>query len=193
MNKSNMLERRGQGAMDYAMTYGWGIIAVLVLGIVLWQLGYLDGDSVGSVSSTGFPKLKPHMSRTKLTSDGVFVAVFTNGIGKNINFRGVKLRDQIYGSTLFCCSHSTLDGECQGFDGAVDVGGLNAAEFNAGEKAFIGTENLILVEMNGCDITPDDGRGDKYWIQAELFYDIDLGKGLTSYRSEVGAFRGSLE
>jgi hypothetical protein len=38
------MKTKGQGAMDYMMTYGWAILVVLIVGIVLWQLGVIHMD-----------------------------------------------------------------------------------------------------------------------------------------------------
>ena len=52
------MNKKGQGAMEYLMTYGWAILVVLIVGIVLWQLGIFNlGGS--SKTSTGFGAIKP--------------------------------------------------------------------------------------------------------------------------------------
>jgi len=33
---------RGQTAIEYMMTYGWAILVVLAIGIVIWQMGFFD-------------------------------------------------------------------------------------------------------------------------------------------------------
>jgi len=39
--KAKNTNKKGQGAMEYLMTYGWAILIVLVAGVVLFQLGVL--------------------------------------------------------------------------------------------------------------------------------------------------------
>ncbi len=41
--------RKGQGAMEYLMTYGWAILIVIIVGIVLWQSGVF-GTTTGGIS-----------------------------------------------------------------------------------------------------------------------------------------------
>lgn len=49
--------RKGQGALEYMQTYGWAILVVMVVGVVLWQLGAFSQQS-GISRSTGFSKIK---------------------------------------------------------------------------------------------------------------------------------------
>jgi hypothetical protein len=79
-----MFGRRGQGAMEYLMTYGWAILVVMVVGIVMWQLGIFNIGGT-TVTSTGFAKLKPQLSATGSSAGGTFSAIFTNGAGTLID------------------------------------------------------------------------------------------------------------
>ena len=45
--------KKGQGAMEYLMTYGWAILVVMIVGVVLWQLGIFGGGASGN-KATGF-------------------------------------------------------------------------------------------------------------------------------------------
>ena len=48
---------KGQGALEYMQTYGWSILVVMVIGIVLWQLGVFGQH--GTVNAaTGFAKIR---------------------------------------------------------------------------------------------------------------------------------------
>ena len=48
--------KRGQGAMEYLMTYGWAILVVLIVGIVLWKTGLFGTSATGQ---SGFNVLVP--------------------------------------------------------------------------------------------------------------------------------------
>jgi hypothetical protein len=50
---------RGQSAIEYMMTYGWAILVVLVAGIVLWQMGYLELGRNITPDKRGFSQLTP--------------------------------------------------------------------------------------------------------------------------------------
>ena len=36
---------KGQGMMEYLITYGWAIMVVMIVGVVLWQLGVFGDTS----------------------------------------------------------------------------------------------------------------------------------------------------
>jgi len=78
-----MFGRKGQGAMEYLMTYGWAILVVMIVGIVMWQLGIFNLGGP-SVTSTGFAKIKPQLALAKMTAAGAFTGGFTNGAGSTI-------------------------------------------------------------------------------------------------------------
>jgi hypothetical protein len=78
-----MFGRKGQGAMEYLMTYGWAILVVMIVGIVMWQLGIFNMGGT-TVTSTGFAKIKPQLAGTGLDHTGIFKGIFTNGVGTTI-------------------------------------------------------------------------------------------------------------
>lgn len=85
-----MFGRRGQGAMEYLMTYGWAILVVMVVGIVMWQLGIFNIGGVTSTTSTGFPRIKPQLALIAVTNTDAELT-FTNGAGgpiSNVAFSG---------------------------------------------------------------------------------------------------------
>jgi len=51
-----MKMKKGQGAMEYLMTYGWAILVVLIVGIVLWKTGLFGTSATGQ---SGFDVLVP--------------------------------------------------------------------------------------------------------------------------------------
>ena len=46
-----MREKRGQAAMEFLMTYGWALLAIIIIGGLIWI--YIGGRECGRVS-TGF-------------------------------------------------------------------------------------------------------------------------------------------
>ncbi len=45
--------------MEYLMTYGWAILVVMVVGIILWYLGVFGGGPGSVNTASGFSKIKP--------------------------------------------------------------------------------------------------------------------------------------
>ena len=53
------MKRRGQSAMEYMSTYGWAILVMAVVGIVLWQMGALNVSGKLPPGTSGFSVVKP--------------------------------------------------------------------------------------------------------------------------------------
>lgn len=79
------MDRRGQGAVEYLTTYGWAILLVLIVGIVVWQLGLFDIQGKVPPSYKGFSVLVP--SDWAVTSSGDYctlTARFANAAGEEL-------------------------------------------------------------------------------------------------------------
>jgi len=88
-----MFGKRGQGAMEYLMTYGWAILVVMIVGIVMWQLGIFNMGET-TLTATGFAKIKPQLAATGLKANGAFSGVFTNGVGTTIIVNSVTVTNK---------------------------------------------------------------------------------------------------
>ena len=81
---------RGQGAFEYLMSYGWAVLIVIVLGVVLWNLGVFN-PSQGQ-QATGFSVLRPiSWSFTNASqANSSFVITLTNigGFDVLVNLNG---------------------------------------------------------------------------------------------------------
>jgi len=75
---------RGQGALEYLMTYGWAILVVMAIGVAMWQLGIFNLGGVTSTTSTGFARVKPLLPLTTMNTSGTFSSDFVNGAGAPI-------------------------------------------------------------------------------------------------------------
>jgi len=79
--------------MEYLMTYGWAILAVMVVGLILWQLGIFNLDPE-SASASGFIVLKPMLASCQMRN-GVrngfngFVCTLANNVGTPIRVTGL--------------------------------------------------------------------------------------------------------
>ncbi len=82
MKKNHRTRFRGQAAMEYLLTYGWAIAAVMVIGAAFWSLGALS-EPGGTMSAVGFTffKLMPAASTSK---DGLLVLVFQNTLPSTV-------------------------------------------------------------------------------------------------------------
>jgi hypothetical protein len=53
--------------MEYMMTYGWAILAVMIVGGAMWRLGVFSMSSSTPPTSTGFEAVKPLLATCKMT------------------------------------------------------------------------------------------------------------------------------
>ncbi|NUN11204.1 hypothetical protein HUU53_01005 [Candidatus Micrarchaeota archaeon] len=79
--------RRGQSALEYLVTYGWAILAIVIVAALLWYLGIFNpGNLVGSGNSAKgftFNVLDQKYNDTTLTMS------FGNTVGNTINITSV--------------------------------------------------------------------------------------------------------
>jgi hypothetical protein len=72
---------RGQGALEYLMTYGWAILVILVVGVALWQMGVFSPPAT-QPGCSGFSQLMPLDSQFKGTE---LIVVLSNDAGTKLN------------------------------------------------------------------------------------------------------------
>jgi hypothetical protein len=187
--------------MEYIVVYGWAILVVLSVGVLLWQLGIFD-STPATVTSTGFAKLKPQTAGTGLVSnDGlcIFRGIFLNAAGGKILIKGVRVYDAISGADdPICCSHDGAGTNCK--DSTVNIAGKALADFKSTDKTKlprIATGDNFILELGNptgaqfCDI-PSAKKGKPYNIKVEIDYDIISGRESVPH-TDVGSIRGPFE
>jgi len=164
------LGTKAQSAMEYLMTYGWAILVVMVVGIVMWQLGIFQMGTT-TVTSTGFTRLKPQLAAIKLTATNQdFEGIFTNGAGTTIYFLGGVIDETSTGSGIDCTVGS-------GSSGAL------------GDTVSAG--NNFKITGTGCG-TSSLGAGDIYTLDVDLSYGVVIG-GIGQTHVDHGTLRGPVE
>jgi len=193
---------KGQGAMEYLMTYGWVIMVLMVVGLVLWQMGIFGMDQ-SMVTFTGFTKIKPQIAGTGLTTDGIFTAVFTNTVGTKISIKGVRVTDLNANATL-CCSHDQqmpLDCQSPQSDAAADIGGEDYNHFNSGGVVEVPAGENVKVQLGGSGASgpvPNNCliagavSGRPYNIKVDLYYDMRIGGSIVT-QVDTGRISGPFE
>ncbi|MFH0861742.1 MAG: hypothetical protein V1875_01815 [Candidatus Altiarchaeota archaeon] len=173
---------RGQGAMEYLMTYGWAILVVMVVGIVMWQLGIFNLNQ-GSTTATGFAKIKPQLAGSGFVGSGAVTNfIFTNGAGGRVRIQSVAMEDIANpgGGTAACTggaalqsnSASLIDGNADAASVVVDQG-----------------ENLRISD-NTC-LAPAIA-GEVYNARIRINYVVTV-VGQRSAHTEAGILRGPVE
>lgn len=176
-----MRHRKGQGAMEYLMTYGWAILVVMVVGIAMWRLGIFNMGGA-TVTSTGFAKIKPQLAGTGLSADGTFTGTFTNGLGTKITVTGVRISEG-GGGGILCCSHTGAGGGCAN-DGITP----DFADYGNGLVKVSGGENFPIV-IGNCGTGTS---GQVYSVLVEIDYNVSIGTQTVDH-TDSGTIRGPYE
>ena len=181
-NMKKLFGTKGQGAMEYLMTYGWAILVVMIVGIAMWQLGIFNIGGT-TVTSTGFARIKPQLAAVSLDTDGNLVTVFTNGVGARIVITDVNIVDNDATGTPTICG-ATLSTNIN------IAGNLNPAAFGgAGTGVGVGVGDNFQVILDDCDVTGN--VGDVFNIRVDIEYTVVIG-GIESDHVDSGNFRGPL-
>lgn len=69
--------------MEYLMTYGWAILVVIIVGVVLWQMGIFNPSGGTAPGSSGFGSVRAKDWSCSI-ANGPSVQ-FVNGAGETIN------------------------------------------------------------------------------------------------------------
>ncbi len=160
-----MNDNKGQGAMEYLMTYGWAILVVMIVGIVMWQLGIFNMGST-SITATGFSKIKPQLAGTGIdATTGIFTGAFTNGVGTSITITGATVNNTM--NALVAC------------DLGVPSGSVAAGE------------NFQLISAALCPALTGT-TGEVYNARVVITYTVKIGTATTTH-TDTGSIRGPME
>ena len=163
-----MIGRKGQGAMEYLMTYGWAILVVMIVGIVMWQLGIFNINQ-GSTTATGFSKLKPQLAAMGVKTNGQLNNLFTNGAGAKILVVSGHLSDLVKRSSGCTITSAKI----------------------APNKAVMPGDNFRLSGVSNTCLH-SSVAGDVYNAKLQLDYVLTVG-GVQSTHVDVGTIRGPYE
>ncbi|QQG38734.1 MAG: hypothetical protein HYS32_03980 [Candidatus Woesearchaeota archaeon] len=77
-----MFKKRGQAAMEFLMTYGWALLAIVIIGGLLWV--YIGGRECGKIS-TGFLGQNLALEDWALKADGTLTLSLSNRASDDVN------------------------------------------------------------------------------------------------------------
>lgn len=78
------MKRSGQAAIEYMTTYGWAILVLGIIGVVIWQLGLFDMQSMIQPGFSGFSVLVPVDWMMTAGHSCVLSVQLANGAGEGI-------------------------------------------------------------------------------------------------------------
>ena len=80
-----MVNKKGQTALEYLLTYGWAILIIIIVGAALYALGVFSPGTFTGKRSTGFSQFQ--MADFKVGTNGAdtqLTVVYGNRLGKTV-------------------------------------------------------------------------------------------------------------
>lgn len=164
--------RKGQGAMEYLTTYGWAVLVVMIVGVVLWKMGIFSHLSKTVSRCNDFEEIKCFDPTVQYISGSsrILNATLTNALGSTIHITNVEAREDCMFSNN---PDTTLIGGGPNTEISVDAGDI--IQFSCP------TANLV-----------DKPLGDPFTVQVIITYrETVADEELT--RNETGRLKGFAE
>ena len=172
------LGNKGQGAMEYLMTYGWAILVVMIVGVVLWQLGVFNVGQ-GNLVTTGFVKMQP-LTPSIAYRNNSFRASFTNALGTTIKVYNVNLTESIAGTVCPGGATGSL---------TVSPAGTAVNNLTTSYSPSIKAGGTFTIVHPGCP-TKADGEG--FDMVVIIQYTATMG-GISTNHTDTGHIKGQGE
>ena len=161
--------KKGQGAFEYLMTYGWAILVVLVIGVALWYLGVFSVGTGGVNRASGFAKMKVADPTIQYSDSGNLLKfIIVNGAGTGI---------EDVTATIIGGDH-----------------GCNNLTGKLGKTVLIEGETTEVIFGGGSAVADQCTKvgGSSFLAQVQINYTQSL-MGTVYHRSDTGIISGTVE
>ena len=94
LNKKDLTlltSRRSQSALEYMMTYGWAILIIVIVAVILYSMGIFNPSSSVTSTVTGFSGLGSVTAQC--TANGVLRISVGDSTGNLINITGITAKE----------------------------------------------------------------------------------------------------
>jgi hypothetical protein len=88
-----MKENRGQVALEFLLTYGWAVLILSVVALLLWQMGLFNITGKVAPGTSGFWGVAPYEDFAYTKGKTLRIPI-SNRIGANITIRGINVTFQ---------------------------------------------------------------------------------------------------
>ena len=99
--------KRSQSALEYMMTYGWAILIIVIVAVILYSMGIFNPSSSISATVTGFSGLGSVTAQC--TANGVLRISVGDSTGNLINITGITAKDPAITKISNFKPNSTVD------------------------------------------------------------------------------------
>ena len=76
--------KRSQSALEYMMTYGWAILIIVIVAVILYSMGIFNPSSSVTFTSSGFSPFK--ISSSLCTSLGLDISIIAGPLPNDASF-----------------------------------------------------------------------------------------------------------
>lgn len=110
--------KKGQAALEYLVTYGWAILAIVIVAAILWYFGIFNPSKyAGSKQSGGFATVSViDYTTTAATGTALVNMTFGNAAGSTLNSIDVRVKGPAAGAlwvSTFCVPSTAVAGNSQ--------------------------------------------------------------------------------
>ena len=99
--------KRSQSALEYMMTYGWAILIIVIVAVILYSMGIFNPSSSITSTVTGFSGLGSVTAQC--TANGVLRISVGDSTGNLINITGITAKDPAITKISNFKPNSTVD------------------------------------------------------------------------------------
>jgi hypothetical protein len=195
--------------MEYMMTYGWAILAIMVVGVALWQLGVFNLGSGMSATYSGFGIMKPLLPTCKIGPKAMYGSIdaffcqFINNAGSEILITDVNIT--VNGNTCwvqriantpesgsggplraYIYRQCTSNGVCP-IHSCYNYPGATACLSGNGPLRILKDAQFTVYnyDMDYNNICQLPVVGDRFTVNVDITYNLDVG-GAVSEHHELG-------
>jgi hypothetical protein len=174
------MNRKGQAAMEFLMTYGWAILVVLAAIAALAYFGVLSPNKLLPERTT-FTAPLPSIDNAVVNADGTIVIAFRNNVGVAIDLTGEG--NVTPGTGVVCTTTNTITA-------ADNAGGAIVVDANSATATDIQNGETFLITWTCTPGTAPD-QGQKFKADALYFTYRNTETGQT--RRQVGTVDGKYQ
>ena len=206
-----LMTKSGQSALEYMMTYGWAILIIVIVAVILYSMGIFNPSSSITTTITGFSGLGVTQAACINTVNNQILAIYvSNTVGYPVNVTDINVSGnngvntvQNVNSLLRAGQSGVfyVNGACNGstsYSGSVNIKYLEPSQILPGPYFSNGRIQSVSVKRNVNKVASFDGSNSEiitstlftshtftvvYWVYGVNTSKMTSGNGYTMFGS----------